>query len=422
MQTVNLPQLCWRDTCGLDIAFPDSWQVEFCHMAGYDRPALDSEHVREAILHPTGTAPISVAAKGKREICIIFDDMSRATRTAPLIPFVLDELAKAGIRDDQIRFVCALGCHGALSRRDFIQKLGEEVVSRFPVFNHNIVGNCTFVGTTSFGTDLFINAEVVACDYKIALGSIVPHGLLGFGGGAKIILPGVASFETVSAMHRMKAAGSDSKTVDLGGMGCVEGNRLRQNVEEAAAMVGLDFKIDAILNGWGETVSLYAGAPQAAFEAALPEAKSHYLTPRARDCDVVVTNTFAKVNEGEGGVGTGFASVKSTGGDVVLIANAPDGHVSHYLFGTWGSISNNDFRLVIQLPPHVERLIIFNEYIDLTGLGYFAPTDKVVMLDKWDEVLRVLQERRGDGAKVAVYSSAEIQYCDDSSGQASGGR
>ena len=96
---------------------------------------------------------------------------------------------------------------------------------------------------------------------------------------------------------------------------------------------------------------------------------------------MVVTNTFAKVNEGEGGAGTGFASVKGTGGDVVLITNAPDGHVSHYLLGTWGSITNNDFRLVIQLPPHVERLIIFNEYKDLTALGYFAPSDKVVMLD-----------------------------------------
>ena len=52
-----------------------------------------------------------------------------------------------------------------------------------------------------------MNTEVVKCDYKIALGSIVPHGFAGFGGGAKIILPGIASFETIRAMHRMKRAG-----------------------------------------------------------------------------------------------------------------------------------------------------------------------------------------------------------------------
>jgi len=384
-------------------------------MAGHDRPALDPVLVKEAILHPIGTRPISVAARGKKEICVIFDDMSRPTQVAPMIPYVLEELEKADIGDDQIRFVCALGCHSALTRRDFVKKLGEEVVSRFPIFNHNIVGNCSPVGTTSFGTELRINAEVVRCDYKIALGSIVPHGFAGFGGGAKIILPGIASFETIAAMHRMTLSDGESGPVALGGMGCIHGNLMRQNIEEAAVMVGLDFKIDAIVNTWGETVSVYAGAPEAAFNEGLIEARRHYLTPRAKDCDVVVTNTFAKANEGEGGVITGFPSVKKTGGDVVLICNAPEGHVAHYLFGNWGNISSDEFRLVVQLPQYVERVIVFNEYKDLTAAGFFAPSERVLMLDKWDDVLQVLGERRGDGTKVCVYSSAEIQYCDEGS-------
>ena len=125
----------------------------------------------------------------------------------------------------------------------------------------------------------------------------------------------------------------------------------------------------------------------------------------------MVTNTFAKANEGEGGVITGFASLKSTGGDLVLISSAPEGHVAHYLFGNWGSLGSEGLRLVVQLPPQVERLIIFSEYKDLTSAGYFAPSDKVLTLNDWSEVLRVLRERRGDGAKAAVYSSAEIQYC-----------
>ena len=218
-------------------------------------------------------------------------------------------------------------------------------------------------------------------------------------------------------MHRMKAAaaglagGSTGKTVDFGRMACIEGNRIREEMEEAAALVGLDFKIDALVNTWGETVSLYAGAPRAAFEAALDEARVHYLTPRAMDCDVVVTNTFAKANEGEGGVITGFASLKSTGGDLVLISSAPEGHVAHYLFGNWGSLGSEGLRLVVQLPPQVERLIVFSEYKDLTSAGYFAPSDRVLMLSDWGEVLQVLRERRGDRAKAAVYSSAEIQYC-----------
>jgi hypothetical protein len=126
---------------------------------------------------------------------------------------------------------------------------------------------------------------------------------------------------------------------------------------------------------------------------------------------VVVANTFAKENEGEGGAGIGFSSLKDAGGDLVLITNAPEGHVSHYLFGTWGNLTNNEFRLVVQLPPRVERLIILNEYPDLTAPGYFSPAEKVVIAHRWDEVLRLLEERHGSVAKVAVYPSAEIQYC-----------
>jgi nickel-dependent lactate racemase len=414
---VELPQLVWDGTAPLQLAFPDGWEIELCHMAGHDRPALEPGLVRRAILDPIGSLPISEAARGSKEVCIIFDDMSRPTRVADIVPFVLEELAKAGVEDHRVRFVCALGSHGTLTRREFVKKLGEDVVARFPVYNHNLVGACTFVGTTSFGTELYINSEVVGCDYKIAIGSIVPHAFAGFGGGAKIILPGVASFETVRAMHRMKAAAPDAggagggETMDLGGMACIEGNRIRENIEEAAVMVGLDFKIDAIVNTWGETVSLYAGAPRPAFDAALAEAREHYRTTRATDCDVVVTNTFAKANEGEGGVITGFGSLKSTGGDLVLISNAPEGHVAHYLFGNWGSLGSDGLRLVVRLPPQLDRLIVFDEYKDLTSAGYFAPSEKVLILSEWDEVLRVLREKRGDGSKVAVYSSAEIQYC-----------
>ena len=152
------------------------------------------------------------------------------------------------------------------------------------------------------------------------------------------------------------------------------------------------------------------------------EARWHYLTPRAKDCDVVVTNTFAKANEGEGGIITGFPSVKSSGGDLVLICSAPKATWLTISSATGGIISSDDFRLTVRLPPQVERLIVFNEYKDLTAAGFFAPSERVLMLDRWDDVLRVLGEKHGDRAKVAIYSSAEIQYCDDSGGDPSGDR
>lgn len=411
MQCISLPQLVWDETGPFEILLPESWQVDMCRMAGYDRPILSSAAMAEAIAHPIVAPPISTGAREKEDICIIFDDMSRPTRVAAIVPHVLEELHKAGVNDDQVRFVCALGAHGALTRRDFVKKLGEEVVARFPVFNHNVIGNCTFVGTTSTGIDLHINSEVVRCHYKIGIGSVVPHAFAGFGGGAKIILPGVASFETIRAMHRMKLQRQGDATIDFDTAGCMEGNRIRHTIEEAAETVGLDFIISAIVNEWGDTVSLFAGSPEAAFRQAVEEAQWHYLTPRPKDCDVVITNTFAKASESEGGTIAGIPSLKREGGDLVLISNAPEGHVCHYLLGVWGTVSPGELRLVVRLPPQVERLIIFSQYRDVTAKSFYAPSDKVLLFDDWGEVLRALEARHGERARAAVYTSAEIQHC-----------
>ena len=116
------------------------------------------------------------------------------------------------------------------------------------------------------------------------------------------------------------------------------------------------------MNLWGQTVSLFAGSPKAEFAAGVEEAKWHYRTPQAKDCDVVITNVYSKANEGEGGIITGFPSLKKEGGDLVLISNSPDGHVSHYLLGNWGKLSNDEFRLRVNMPDNVNRLVVFNEY------------------------------------------------------------
>jgi len=410
--TIKLPQLAWHGTRELRLPLPDSWQVEVCNMAGYSRPTMKPAEIRAAITNPIATLPIRKLAEGKKEVVILFDDMSRVTRVAQIVPFVLDELAEAGVPDNRIRFIAALGCHGAMDRFDFVKKLGEEILSRFPVYNHNPFDNCVYIGTTSYGTKVFINAEVMKCDLKIGIGSIVPHIMAGFGGGAKILMPGVASIQSIEAFHRLEAKARQEHTnKPVTGMGIFENNPLRLNMEEAAILAGLDVKIDCIVNMWGETVGIFAGSPKQAYAAGVEEAKAHYLTPKVKDKDIVIANTFAKVNESESGLITALPAVSHKGGDIILICNAPEGHAVHYLMGPFGKSIGGKLRLQIKLPPHVNHLIIFNEYPDIASMGYFEKRDRILLMNKWDDVLKSLQELHGANAKVAVYPNAEIQYC-----------
>ncbi|MFC1915742.1 lactate racemase domain-containing protein [Chloroflexota bacterium] len=413
MPVLKLPQLAWYGIKELELPLADSWQIETCHMAGYNRPTLTSDQIKAAVTQNLiGTPPIRELAKGKKEVVIIFDDMTRATRVADIVPFVLDELAEADIPDDRIRFIAALGCHRDMNRLDFVKKLGKETLARFPVYNHNPFANCTYAGaTTTYGTKVYVNEEVMKCDLRIAISSVVPHPRTGFSGGGKIILPGVSSFETAKHTHQMFYQTAREQGASVMGMGIFDTNPGRGQIEEAAMLIGLDVLINCLLNMWGETVAIFAGALKPTYVAAVQEAKTHYLTPKAGDKDIVIANTFAKANEAWIGLPITYQALKPEGGDAVLIGNTPEGQVLHYLLGPFGNTIRGPLWREREIPRQVKHLIVYTEYPDLASQGWFGNPDKTCFLHKWDDVLRALQESYGKDAKVVVYPNADIQYC-----------
>ena len=141
-----------------------------------------------------GTKPLKDMAIGKKQVVIIFDDLARPSPTWKIIPFILQELHKAGIQDHQIRFVAAYGTHSAMRQDDFVKKLGREIVTRFHIYSHNPYENLVDVGITDSGIPISINWEVMECDLKIGIGTLTRHDGAGFSGGAKIILPGCGRY------------------------------------------------------------------------------------------------------------------------------------------------------------------------------------------------------------------------------------
>ena len=159
-------------------------------------------------------------------------------------------------------------------------------------------------------------------------------------------------------------------------------------------------------------MTVYAGHPKIAYASAVKEARSHYLTPRAKDKDIVIANTFAKVSEPEGGLIVAFPSVRQDGGDVVLVCNSPESHIAHYLMGPWGKARGGKLQLQLDLPSNVNHLIIFDEYPNLSIMGYFRQPERVSLMVKWNDVLNLLESYHGENARVAVYPNSEIQYCE----------
>ena len=410
--TVRVPQLAWYENNELELQFPPSWDLTVCYMSGHNRPRLDDNGFRKSFANPIGTKPIREIARGKSEVAILFDDMARATRIAEIVPYVLEELKAAGIQDSGIRFISALGAHGALNRIDFAKKLGEEVLNRFPVYNHNAYENCTDLGTTSRGTPIAINKEVMGCDFKIGIGSIVPHPLTAFSGGAKIILPGVASMDTIMHNHGILIGEALARQEEIWKwIGKPGPNDLRTDAGEAARMAGLDIIIDALMNGKGETTALVVGDPIDAHEEGIKLARDIYATPSIEGQDIAVMNTYAKASEAFLALPLASHVLQGGRGDLVLMANAPEGQVTHYLAGGFGK--NTGGRLWFprtEMPPNITRIIILTPYKDIAGSGWLTAPESIEWAKTWPEVLKLLEETHGDGTRVAVVPDATLQY------------
>jgi nickel-dependent lactate racemase len=224
-QRASLRWAAWAGDGELPITFPGGWHV--ASYAPHDAPSMSAAEIADAIAHPIGTPPLRELARGRQRPCIVIDDLSRPTQGAALIPPILDELAAAGIDAADVLVLAAVANHRPMLHDDLERKLGADVLGRCQVANHFSGGNCTLIGTTSLGTPVEVNTDFLASDLRILVGSIIPHAAAGFSGGAKLLLPGIASIAAAEAYHRGPA---------LQGAYNVDEPPARADSEEAARM------------------------------------------------------------------------------------------------------------------------------------------------------------------------------------------
>lgn len=409
MKHCHLWQNAWKTgyQTPLELTFPDSWDVTMQEMACDSWRPLTRAEMQTAINYPLGMPPIAELARSGREALIIFDDLSRGTQTQPLAEIVLEELEKGGIGPDHVRFLCALGTHGALTRADFAMKLGEEIVSRYPVYNHNAFFGNVQIGTDRFGVPVEINPEFLACDVRIGIGSCSPHLMNGYGGGGKLLFPGIASLKTTCRGTHARA--------EYGGQGNPAATGFRRDVEEMTRMAGAFFKIDAILNARTDTVALFAGDPIEEHYAAIEAAAQANAMPFRRELsDIVIANGNAKFNESAIAAAMGHMQLKK-GGALVMVNFCPTGEVVHYGCGSFGTNRGGPCRQPHEARPgypNAKKFIYYSPYPQSQKTWMGQEVNHTIFCRTWEEVLRELEDW-GPGTSVSVLSDSSIGYFPD---------
>lgn len=412
MTVVEVPTLLWHGTRNIALDFPSSWTIMKCEMKGANLPSMTTKSLQAALQHPIKSLQLGKLARKRSEVAIVIDDMTRPTRPSLILPYILKELQTNGISRDHIRFIIGLGAHGTIYRRDYVKKVGENVADEYPVWNHNVFDNHQYLGETKLGTPIEINAEFMTCDLKIAIGGIVPHPLTGFGGGAKIITPGISSLKTINHNHiNIGLSGPKGTPHPTIGWGKIENNIMMRDNEEIALHAGLDFKIDMVFNASAQPIGLFAGEVSAEFRTGVEMAQSLYATETPSAVDIVVANNYFKSNEASLALGIAGESVRE-GGTIVLIAFNPEGQVPHYSVGKWGravggALFNQRRRL--GMSPRYGNLIIYSPHKQIDPTLPIGNPETQLWVKTWKEVIEELQNLHPSNPTVAVFPTAEVQ-------------
>ena len=239
------------------------------------------EAVRDALEHPIGTGRLRDIVKPGEKVVIVTSDITRPCPSSVIVPELLRELSAAGVADEDITVVFALGSHRVHTDEERRRLVGDEVYGRVRCIDAAKEG-FVHIGVTATGTPVDIDPTVAAADRRICVGNIEYHYFAGYSGGAKAIMPGVSTRDAIQKNHS-KMVLEEAKAGNL------LGNPLRQDLEEAAAMVGVDFILNVVLDEGKQIVKAVAGDLRKAHEAGCAFLDQLYKIRIPGRADIVVT-------------------------------------------------------------------------------------------------------------------------------------
>jgi nickel-dependent lactate racemase len=273
------------DKTELTFDLPPGWQGTVLESRAM-RPIEDVPvAVAEAMAAPINSLPLRELAGAGDKVCIVFTDITRASPDYLLVPPLLAELQAAGVHDEDITLLCGIGMHRPSTPEEKVAKLGQAVVDRYRVIDHEPQnpGALMDLGITGSGIPLSVSRVAYEADLLIATGIVEPHQYAGYSGGRKTLAVGAAGEAMIAYTH-------GPQMVDHPGtrLGRIDGNPFHEAITEAARRAGLRFIVNVVQDDHQRVVHVRAGEPEATFEELVALAKTIYEVPVPQQYDLAV--------------------------------------------------------------------------------------------------------------------------------------
>jgi len=279
---------------------------------------------------PVGTKRLREIAEPESKVAIVVDDYTRHTPTEAMLLPVLEELAVAGVKDENITVIFGCGTHRPAKPEEAAKILGAEAIKRVKAVSHDCKAtDLVNIGTTAHGNKVYVNRVFAEANVRVLLGDAGFHYYAGYGGGRKSVLPAIAGEETIKHNHALMLH-ADART------GILAGNPVHEDMTEAARLAKVDFVVNVVTNSKCEVVKAFAGDMELAFQEAVKLVDEMFRVTVDRRADIVVVScggSPADINlfQAYKAVDGALEAVKR-GGVIVLVAECPEGHGSQVFY------------------------------------------------------------------------------------------
>lgn len=301
----------------------------------------EEDLIRHALEKPIGSARLRDLVRPGQQAAIVVSDITRPCPTARLLPHLLAELQAGGVAEKDIRIVFALGSHRCLTPEEQGRLVGKAVFDRICCGD---IGTGPFieVGRTSRGTPVQVFQPVVDADWRVYVGNIEYHYFAGYTGGAKALLPGVCSLETITANHSWMV--QDSAVA-----GRIAGNPVREDIEEAASFLGPTFLLNVVLDGEKRIVEAVAGDITLAHRQGCRKVDELYRVPFDQCADIALASAGGwpkdiNLYQAHKALENAARAVHDKG-IVILVAECQEG-IGHPRFAEWLTCGDSPDKLL----------------------------------------------------------------------------
>ena len=294
------------------------------------RGLVGEAEVRRALAEPIGTPRLKGIVHSGEKIAIVTSDITRPMPTYKVMPALLDELYEGGIRPEDITLVFALGSHRPHTTEEMKKLAGERAFAEIRCVDSD-AEDCVHLGVTAAGTPVDITRSVAEADRRICLGNIEYHYFAGYSGGAKAIMPGVSTRAAIQSNHSMMVR-------EEACAGNLETNPLRKDIEEAAAICGVDFILNVVLDERKEIIRAVAGDVTAAHRAGCAFLDTLYQKKIEKRADIVIVSQGGapkdlNLYQTQKALDNAKHAVRD-GGIVILVGSCKEG-LGEHVFEEW---------------------------------------------------------------------------------------